>query len=396
LGREKVRLDVISNVFFSEGSIEAGLVHCYHEGLRIYDQSISGLEFALKDVEQTIVDVALDCGYDGLLTHAQELQYRAEQERAEDASEAVLDEGSFELKAAERFRNVSQAQSAEPGLESAFVDYFRMISAERSVIEVHDQAFPSGIWKFKADNVRYGQLPNLHKNLEGTLDDYRGTFRREIAQQRPELNFFSIGNELFDAVMESLTQHPTGRAYAIACSLEKRKPWIGFEFVFYAAADIDILGDNLGLRNQAQSLFTARPIHLFFSVDGEYADDQPGLLQTRQSLGPAGKNRTWWNLTKDRSRLLPQAVFNQDWQQLVLNLYEKAHFKAHQLLQRRLEERIKSEGNRIQEALRQAQRDSGGSTQEEIKDLQLLALSLVGWTTKLDGLGFLSINELVI
>jgi ATP-dependent helicase HepA len=396
LGRDRVRLDVISNVLFSEGSLEAGLVHCYHEGLRIYDQSISGLEFALKDVEQTIVDVALRSGYDGLLAHAQELHDKAEQERAEDASEAVLDEASFELKAAQRFRTISSVQIAETGLESAFVDYFRMISTEHSVKQIHDQAFALGIWKFKADNVRYGQLPNLHKNREGTLDDYKGTFRREIAQQRPELNFFSVGNELFDAVIESLTQHPTGRNYAIACAIAKHKPWIGFEFIFNATADVDVLGDNLGLINQARSLFTVRPEHLFFSVDGEYAEDQPGLLHTRQFLAPDGKNRTWWNLTKDRSRLLPQAIGSQNWQEVVLHLHEKAQFKARELLQGRLDERIKAESNRIQEALRQAQREIDGSAQDEMKDLQLLALSMASWNTKLDGVGFLSINELVV
>jgi ATP-dependent helicase HepA len=396
LGRERVRPDVISNVFFSDGSVEAGLVHCYHEGLRIYDQSISGLEFALKEVEQSIVNVSLHKGYDGLLAHAQGLRDKAEQERAQDASEAVLDEASLDLKAAERFRKVSQAQSAETGLESAFVDYFRMISAERSVKEVHDQAFPRGIFKFKADNVRYGQLSNLHKNQESTLDDYKGTFRREIAQQRLELNFFTVGNELFDAVIESLTQHPTGRTYAVACNVPNRKPWIGFEFIFYAAPDVDVLGDNHGLVNQARSLFTVRPVHLYFSVDGEYADNQSDLLQARQSLSLEGKNRIWWNLTKERSGLLSQAAGNQDWQQLVLNLHEKAHLKAHQLLQERLDGRIKVEANRIREAVRQLQRESAASLQDEMKSLQLLALSIAGWNTKLDGLGFLSINELVL
>jgi ATP-dependent helicase HepA len=396
LGRDRVRLDVISNVFFSDGSVEAGLVHCYHEGLRVYDQSISGLEFALKEVEQSIVDVALQRGYDGLLAHAQELRDKAEQERAQDASEAVLDEASLDLKAAERFRKVSQAQSAETGLESAFVDYFRMISTEHSVKEVHDQAFPRGIWKFKADNVRYGQLTNLHKNQEGTLDDYKGTFRREIAQQRPELNFFTVGNELFDSVIESLIQHPMGRNYAVACTIPKHEPWIGFEFVFYAAPDVEVLGDKHGLVNQARSLFTVRPLHLYFSVEGEYADDQSKLLQARQSLGLEGKNRTWWNLTKERSRLLPQAVGDQDWQQLILNLHEKAHLKAHQLYQERLENVIKEETNRIREVMRQLQLESDASAQDERQSLQLLALSIAGWNTKLDGLGFLSINELVV
>ena len=269
-----------------------------------------------------------------------------------------------------------------------------MISAERSVYEVHDQSFPRGIWKFKADNVRYGQFPNLHKNQQGTLDDYKGTFRREIAQQRPELNFFTVGNELFDAVVESLSQHPTGRNYAIACTIPKHKPWIGFEFIFYATMDLEILGDNLGLINQAQSLFAMRPVHLYFSADGAYSDDQVGLLRARQSLDLNGKNRTWWNLTKDRSRLMALAVGNQDWQQLLLNLHEQAHIKAYQLLKERLEGRIKTESNRIQEAVRQLQHEHDTSAQDEINCLKLLALSIANWNTKLDGLGFFSINEL--
>jgi ATP-dependent helicase HepA len=396
LGRERVSTDVVSNVFFCDGSVEAGLVHCYHVGLRIYEQSISGLEFALKDVESSIADVALNQGYEGLIGHAQELLQTAEQERAQDESEAVLDEASFELKAAERFRRVSQAQDTEAVLESAFVDFFRVISTDHSVKQVHDPTFARGIWKFKADNVRFGQLPNLQKSQSGTLEEYRGTFRREIAQQRPELNFFAYGNELFDAVAASLTQHPTGRTYAVACKLPNRPPWIGFEFVFYATPDVDILGDNHGLINQARSLFTAKPIHLFVTPSGERASDQAELLHVRRSLALEGKDRIWWNLTKERAALLPSAAGNQDWRDLVLNLFEMAHAKAHQLFSERLNSALKGEAQRIHEVIRELQRRGDALAREEVKSFQLLALALAGWNTKLDGVGFLSVNELMV
>lgn len=396
LGRERVRSDVVSNVFFCDGSLEAGLVHCYRAGLRIYEQSISGLEFALKDVESSIVDVALRQGYEGLMGHAQELLQTAEQERAQDESEALLDEASFELRAAERFRRVSQAQDTEVVLETAFVDFFRVISTDRSVKQIHDPAFARGIWKFKADNVRFGQLPDLQKKQSGTLEEYKGTFRREIAQQRPELHFFSFGNELFDAVAASLTQHPTGRTYAVACKLPDRPSWTGFEFVFYATPDVDILGDTHGLINQARSLFTVTPIHLFVTPSGEIALEQAELLRARRSLTLEWKDRVWWNLTRERAALLQPAVGNKDWHDLVLNLFEMAHTKAHQMFSERLNPALKVEAQRIREAVRELQRRGDTTSREEIKTFQLLALALAGWNTKLDGVGFLSVNELVV
>jgi ATP-dependent helicase HepA len=394
LGRDKFHMEVISHVFYNEGTVEAGLVRCYHEGLRVYDRSISGLEFALKDVEQSIIDVALQSGYDGLLDFAPELNKKAEQERAQNESEAVLDEASFELKTAKRFHKVSQAQHIESELESAFINYFRHISTEKSVKDVYEQGFAQGIWRFKADNVRYGRLPGLHTNQSGSLDEYKGTFRREIAQQRPELNFFSIGNQLFDSVVKSLTEYPTGRTYAVACSIPIRRPWIGFEFVFTAQPDSDILGNNYGLVNQAKSLFNAGPLHLFYSSEGSYADDQSELLQVRQSLADDKRNQNWWNLTKERSQLLSQSVGKQDWQHVVLQLHEVAKIKARQIMHERLDEKLKAEANRIREAVRQAQRQDEQTAQVDMKALQLLAVSLARWSIQLDGVGFLSINEL--
>jgi len=390
LGRERVRSDVVSNVLFSEGSIEHALVNSYREGLKIYDRSISGLEFALRDVEQRIVEVALEGGPDGLFDHVAELGELAEREREQDESEAVLDEASFELKTAERFRRVSHSLMGEKLLEESFVDYFRLISSARSAKEWHDPAFPIGIWKFSADDARI-QLPLFHEN-KGVIGDFIGTFRREIAQQRPELNFFNVGNPFFDAVITSLGLHSAGRTYAVGCDFPGRSAWTGFEFSFRARPDLKLLEGNYGLANQALSLFTLRPVHFFFTCDGEYFENGEELLAIRKLLKPELKDRVWWNLTKERAQLLPQVLGGRDWQDTVFGLYKIAQEKALEVIGERLTRELEKEIGRIAEHMRQLRRRPEESGRDEITSLQLLAMAIDNWNVELDGLGFLSVN----
>lgn len=396
LGREKVSSDVVSSVIFCEGSLEDGLVRCYREGMKVYEQSISGLEFALREVERRIVELAIDRGYDGLCDYVPELSQLAEQERAQDESESVLDEASFELKAAERYRKVSRAQDGDKSLEEAFVSYFRSISSERSAKETHDPTFPRGIWKFVADDTRYGQLPFIGQGSDGLPSEVKGTFRREIAQQRPELNFFNVGNPFFDAVIRSLALHPTGRTYALACSLLGHEPWMGFEYVFFAVPDLKPLANNYGLVNQALSLFTARPLHLFCDGQGDFTERGEELLAIRRSLKPEHKNRSWWNLTKEKSQLLPQAFGQHDWQDAVSHTYQLAKDRARLFFRERLALTLEAEMARIAEQIRQGKGQPDRFAENETGALLLLLDSITNWCVESDSLGFLSINEITV
>jgi ATP-dependent helicase HepA len=393
LGRDRFRCDVISNVIYSDGSAEHGLVRCYNDGLKVYEQSISGLEFALRDVEQRIVEVTLNGGYDALIDHVDELGGLASQERAQDDSEAVLDEASFELKSAERFRRVNSSPDGERRIEEAFVDYFRMISTPRSAKEWHDSIFPVGIWKFSADNTLQ-PLPIPDKTQEGMFGEFKGTFRRDIAQQRPELAFFNVGNPLFDAVINSLRLHPTARTYAVACDAPGSYGWSGFEFVFYALPDLQILGGAQGIVNHAMGLFSAAPLHLFFTVDGGYSERGDELLALRQSLKGESKDRTWWNLTKDKAQVLTHALGGRDWQDTVLCLHESARKKARELYALRFKSEIEAEVGHIAEQVRQLRKRDDAAARADITALQLLAMSISEWKIELDSLGFLSVNEI--
>ncbi|MBS1807636.1 MAG: DEAD/DEAH box helicase family protein [Acidobacteria bacterium] len=396
LGRERIKSEAVSNVIFSEGSVEDGLVCCYREGMKVYEQSISGLEFALRDVERRIVEVAIDGGYEGLYDYVSELSQLAEQERAQDESESVLDEASFELRAAERYRKISHVRDGDKSLEEAFVSYFRSISSERSAKEIHDPAFPRGIWKFVADDARFGQLPFAGQGSDGLQGEVKGTFLREIAQQRPELNFFNVGNPFFDAVIQSLVMHPTGRTYALACRLSGHESWMGFEYVFFVAPDLTPLVNNYGLVNQALSLFTAQPLHLFCDGQGNFTERDSELLSIRRRLKPEHKNRSWWNLTKEKSQLLPHSFGEQDWQDAVNHTYRLAKDRARLLFRERLALTLEAEMARIAEQLRQAKGQPDRFAENETEALLLLLDSITNWRVELDSLGFLSVNEITV
>ena len=142
----------------------------------------------MRDIEREVVERAISGGREGLTDYIPELTASAEKERALDESQALLDIGSFDRSAAERFQRVLQSEDSELTLEEAFIDYFRMIATNKSVTEINDPVHPRGIWKFVVDNTLYGVLPLKEKKDEGLFADFRGSFRRNIARERPQLN----------------------------------------------------------------------------------------------------------------------------------------------------------------------------------------------------------------
>jgi ATP-dependent helicase HepA len=213
LGRE--RSDVTSHVLFCNGTEEEGLIRCLETGLEVYGRSISGLEFGLRELEQKMTSVAISEGRDGLLGMATELKTAASIQRAEDESAELLDEASYERLAAADFRRVQSGRSGEQALEHAFAQYFKAIAGPKAVYFKRDPEFPEGIVSFQPEDVRDTPL-QLVRNDAGRLVERCGTFYRKIAQERPDLEFFSIGNEFFDAVCNSLFAVTSMRQVRIA------------------------------------------------------------------------------------------------------------------------------------------------------------------------------------
>ncbi len=394
LGREKqAHAEVLSEVFFDDTSVEGGLVRCYDSGIGVYRRSISGLEFALRDVETRIVHTAIDEGTAGLNQIAEELADFAEEERARDESEALLDEASFDRLAAEKFRRVRHSEQNELALEQTFTEYLRMVASNRSVRRISDSEFADGLWMLRADEIHQIRGESTSSVLDQTTP-FTGSFRRAIAQQRLDLHFFNLGHPLFEAICHALFNDTVGRTYAVEVKDLAREPWIGFEFVFHPVPDTSQLRDNVGLQNQARQLFTFQPKHVFCRYDGRLEDDAEMLLHMRQSLDKEDKGRIWWNLTKNKALVLQEVFTSPSWDQLVYQLSESATDEATRRFASEVNAVVVTASKRLSEQMRQLTNANGEA--HEVEQLQCLQRSLQDWRVQLDSIGFLSINGRIL
>ncbi len=394
LGREKEpHTDVISEVIFDNTSVEGGLVRCYDMGIGVYRRSISGLEFALRDVEARIVQTAIDEGCEGLNQIAEELATFAEEERARDEGEALLDEASFDRHAAEKFRRVRHSEQNELAVEETFTEYLRMVASNRSVRRLSDSEFADGLWMLRADEIHQIRGESTSGVLDKTTP-FTGSFRRAIAQQRLDLHFFNLGHPLFEAICNALFNDTAGRTYAVEIKTLAREPWVGFEFVFHPVPDTSQLRDNIGLQNQARQVFTFQPTHVFCRYDGRIEEDAEMLLHIRQSLDKADKGRIWWNLTKNKALVLQEVFLSPSWDQLVYQLSDSATGEGTRRFASEVNSVVATASKRLGEQLRQLSNANGETG--EVEQLECLQKSLQNWRVQLDSVGFLSINGRIL
>jgi hypothetical protein len=300
----------------------------------------------------------------------------------------VLDEASFEREAAERYRRISQSEAREKEVEEALTGYVKMVASDRSVKARSEEDYPDGIWVLRPDAFPRGFLP---EGVGDGLAEWKGTFRRRIAQERPDLHFFNIGHPLFDAVVQSLTAQNSGRTYAIDIKAHGRAPWMGYEFVFRAAPDLAALGANLGLVNQARQLFEVPPVHLFCRYyEPALEPDGSSLRALRESLERKDKDRTWWNLTKMKAVQLQEQLLAQDWQQKVRAAYDLARAAAERHFAEQFAAELGAEQARLEELERQVRRE--GAAAQELEPIAALRQALRNWKVELDSAGFLSVN----
>jgi ATP-dependent helicase HepA len=388
LGR--TRRDVISNVLYCCGVEEEGLIECLADGLGVYRQSISGLEFALRDIERDVILTAVSEGRDGLMARVVNVKEAVAAERISDESAEVLDEASFERTAAGVFLHAQSSPAREQRLERAFGQYFKAIASPRAVYFCREADYPEGIVSFQPEDVR--QVPlGLVRDSVGRIPERRGTFYRAIAQERPDLEFFSVGNSFFDAVCDSLFTTSTGRAYAIECRTDQGK-WRGFEFIFRVTCREKTALMQNGLLNQLDRVFGNRLEHVWIGEDGELSAISDSLLQLRRSLNKASKGRTWWNLTGEKAYGIETHYAETGWKTFVEQRFQEAQMIGRQRFSDALAERLAAEHNRLKEQERQLSVLKPIGWEDDVSAINLLRNAIEDWDVELEALGFLSVN----
>jgi ATP-dependent helicase HepA len=372
---------VPSRVLFARDTPEADLARCLAEGFEVFSRSVSGLEFALRDLEAGLVRSLLGAG--SVEEALEELRQRVPHERSRDESDAALDEASFDAEAAARYRRGQGLTAAEEDVEAAFLGYVRLTSD--GAFRPAPAVYPAGTWMIDSERFRevIVNLPGAPRDGRGRVC-WTGTFRRDVAQERLGLDFFTAGHPLYDAVINSLSAQPTGRSYAIEVDAPASAPFQGYEFVVRAIPDLSRLADAPALADRTRALLPAFRVHHFVDADGKPSPDQDALLALRKSIDPEDKGASWWNLTKEKARRLGE-VFP-DWYARTQQAAEAALSGLLARFETEAGPRLRAALDRLGEQIRQ----EGDS--EEGRELARVKVALEGWRLVIDTAGFLSVN----
>jgi ATP-dependent helicase HepA len=390
LGREAVSREVVSHVCAGASGWEAGLLVCYHEGLDLFGTSISGLEFALRHLQDEIVDTALSAGQDGLCALAPRLKAIAADERVRDESEALLDEGSYSAARATRFVR-APIPGSEESLEEAFLDYFRALSGGKAVRAHNGSDGSLGLWSLRPGDIPHGELNIVDKDAAGELGKRVGTFQRAIAQQRRDIEFFTYGNPLFDAVVSALGQRLTGRTYAIACRAPGAQSFVGLEVIVAARPKLDAIAVPPSLLNLAEAIFGTRRLPLFVPLNPGQTVDRDHLGKLRTSLSLKGDGPRWRDLTGDEVQHVARGS-DGDLQACLGRALGEHVASARLAFAAELAAPLAAEMERLSVHRRQLVEAGDPTSLSEAQMLERYAALIGSWDIVIDGLGFLAVN----
>lgn len=343
----------------------------------------------MRGLEQTIARTAIRDGIEGLRSLPSTISESAASERAQDEGQDVLDEASNERMAAASFRRVQSSPDKERRLEQSLAKYVQALTGSGQPTVWFNVEGNKSILTFYPENISGLEL-GLPKDSGGHFPNRTGTFIRSLAQDRPDLEFFSVGHEFCDAIFDSLLRSTKGRTYALECAAPSAPAWRGFELGYHATGKRDLLARHPGLVNRLERVFSVRTERCFIGEDGKLAADELGLQSLRRGMRRFNRNQAWWNLCDEGALSLTR--FYDDW----LGLVEGTEQAARALIRKRfteiLEPELRAEQSLIAEQLRQAESTRHDDWKADIEALTLLREAIDNWELELDCIGFLSVN----
>ena len=252
LERDPERSKVTSVVVHTEDSFEAALFRFWDEGLKIFTQSLSGMEIIMKDINEDLIDaVQRDFQYGlheripRMIALADTMRDAVRKEQHFDASALLLRplygklrrlidyyaENENELFASTMSNWASLAgfrgHRDAAGTITYTAESFSPKSAENSrLIPPQWNAYLASEQNRFISRVQ--EEYNERRAIRSQRQSIRGTFQRKQAIENDYLHFFAPGDEVFDCIVNNALRSCKGRAAAFA--VQSALEWKGLIF----------------------------------------------------------------------------------------------------------------------------------------------------------------------
>lgn len=249
LGRDPNK-DVVSVVLYADTSVEEQLFHIWKDGMKLFEQSLSGLEIITGELNQLIVEALLDDYYTGLANAFDDILDQAEEMR-----ESVEDEQDFDL-GATLYRPLSQGIDNVLGIyaseddnlfATAMMGWGKQagLSPERptssGLIEFRESTFSVNAAKqslfIPPDWHRYSSTSIMRR--EGKI---LGSFDRQTAATREDILFFAPGDPVYDSIISNAVGCNRGRCTGIETISTYN--YDGLVFIYNIVPELDELLEN--------------------------------------------------------------------------------------------------------------------------------------------------------
>lgn len=251
--------NVVSVVFYAKNTLEEQLFHIWRDGLKIFHQSLSGLEIITGELNQLIADALLDDFYNGLNNAFDDIL-----EQADEMRDCVEDEQLFDI-GATMYRPLSQginhvlnlyAEENDTIFAEAMLGWGGQAglvaepSSDHKLIEFKQN-------RFSPNSARQSLfIPPDWSHYDNSAMMQRtgqilGSFDRKVAATREDVLFFAPGDAVYDAIISNAAGCSRGRCTAIG--ITGTFDFDGLVYIFNINVPINrLLEKELGTQTLAQ------------------------------------------------------------------------------------------------------------------------------------------------
>lgn len=255
LGRSADK-DVCSVVVYANGTLDEELYNFWNKGLNVFNQSLSGLEIIMNEINESIIHaVTSDFRYgisnaiSEIIESSQKMEKEVREEQHFDSAAFIYASLNQELTRLlryytenenELFASTMMGWANLAGLKGQFnsngvvrfnENSFSIKSAENSML------IPPNWMEYinRTSNAFSRRVRELYEERTGKSvttgsREIVGTFNRKIAIENDYLHFFAPGDEIFDCIVENAMNSYKGTCAAIA--LESDFDWRGIVYTW--------------------------------------------------------------------------------------------------------------------------------------------------------------------
>lgn len=301
LGRNPEK-DICSVVVYAKNTLEEELFHFWNRGLNIFNQSLSGLEIIMDDINKSIINaVSNDFRYgisnaiNEIIESSQKMEKEVREEQHFDTAAFTYASMNQELSRLlkyytenenELFASTMMGWASLAGLKGnisknnivRFDDRsFSVKSAENSLL------IPPNWMKYinKSSNAFSRKIREMYEEHAGVrksqnVREIVGSFRRDIAIENDYLHFFSPGDEIFDCIIDNAMKSYKGTCTAFAVQADFE--WMGLIFSWVLKPNEKLLLEKniplVAMRQyqnyiSTEQILTSVPIPKFDGLDQE-------------------------------------------------------------------------------------------------------------------------------